>query len=1065
MEDLLFLPDCRKTGTFLDEEALNFVKVVFKDKAFDGLISIATRNSSGGFKTIGPVPCSQIEQFAERMTILPDHDYYLTPNIFSNEKRLSDTLLAINALVIDVDCHGKQYSPDELDQRIEALVWRLRNDCFDCGDLPHPNYIVLTGRGVQLWWCVVPAHAKSFSGNFVDVERHFSSKLADLISQFPSELSYFSVDQAASSKVNGFFRFPGTVNTKCGKQVEVISFHEQRLNLRIFRDEHLPISAKANRIKTNSALFRAYTPNTLKDVLSRRLDALEKLRDMRDAPVGNEIRNNLCFLYYVMAKPIYGDADACQRTRDFNSEFKVPLTEKELKGCICSARRKNYKYRTKAIVELLDISDDEAAEIGLQVSKAKPSATKETNKRSNQKKEDRNHKIITMFNQGLRQKEIAEQLGISCSTVCKIIKDNACAIVTLSDRIWMLLENGKTPVEIGRTLNCSVRTVERYKVNPTKNRTSIGERCDKNSKKEPPIYGLGFGGKGEGQNLNQKPVLTVSAEGYQQLKQAPIKESNCPNNPGEADPYGPFFRGDMPFIENDSLVADVEDTAPARLEAAALGTLMFALERDGNLYINQSAMKWQMNYFLWHFSSPGRSQPALTDQQVFDACSSLCRKGLVVADHSTTEGICYFLMTNYTNEMGAARLLSAMIASQPKCTLDVAAIPLAIQQYEVETGLALSAGQKDAIHLALTNPVAVITGGPGTGKTATMAALCHVVRNLAPKARVELCATTGKAAVHLSAVTGMPAKTIHSRKSRKIACDFLIVDEASMVDVELLYDMLKMINNGTHLVFIGDPDQLPCIGAGNVLRDVIACQQIPTVNLSQVYRQAEQNDIITYANTIKAAPENILLPRSSSVDDDICFIRLQEVADIEQKIVEITESLKNTGHMATDIQILTPTREWSSNLNLRLKSVFNQASNGKNTEPYSIGDCIIYNQNDYVRKLHNGQAGMVSSVTTKTVTVNYDGRTIHHKKADFEHLELAYALTIHKAQGSEYPIVIIPIHESMGRALTRNLTYTAITRAKEKCILVGSEQALRMALGRTLSGTHRSLLAERLANA
>lgn len=1065
MEDLLFLPNCRKTGTFLDEEALNFIKVVFMNKTFDGLIAIATRDSSGSFKTIGPVPCSQIEQFAERMIILPGHDYYLTPNIFSNEKRLEDTLLAINALVIDIDCHSAQYSPNELDQRIENLVWRLKNDCFDCGDLPYPNYIVLTGRGVQLWWCVVPAHAKSFSGNFADVERHFTSKLADLISQFPSELSCFSVDQAASSKTNGFFRFPGTVNTKCGKKVEVITFHDQRLNLADFRDEYLPISSKATRIKTNSTHFRAHTPDALEGVLARRLAALEKLRDMRNAPVGDETRNNFCFLYYVTAKPIYGDVNAYQHTRNFNNEFKAPLTEKELKSCICSARRKNYKYRTKAIMELLDISGEEATEIGLQISKAKPSTTKEANKHFNQKKEDRNNKIITMFNQGLRQKAIAEQIGISCSTVCKIIKDNADEIVTLSDRIRILLENGKIPAEVSKELNCSVRTVERYKASPTRSRTSVSRRCDKNSENKPPIYGLSFGGEGGGPAPGQKAIPTVSETEDQQFKQTPVKENKCPDSLGEADPYGPFFRGEMPFSDNDALTSAFEDTAPARLEAAALGTLMLAEERDGNLYINQSAMMWQMNYFLRHFSAPGRSQPALTDQQVSDTCSALCQQGLAVADYSATEGVCYFLEDNYVNEKEAAKFLSALISSQPKYIPDAAAIPSAIQQYEVETGLALSAGQKDAIHLALTNPFAVITGGPGTGKTVTMAALCRVLKIVAPAARVKLCAPTGKATVHLSEITGVQAKTIHTLKASKINCDWLIIDEASMVDVSLLRNTLKMVSQGAHILFVGDSHQLPCIGGGNVLRDLLLSERIPVMQLSQVYRQDEQSGIIKYANAIRETQNSILLPDSSSITDDICFIPLEDASEIEREVTKIAESLKNMGLSDSNIQVLAPTKEWTRTLNTQLKSVFNPGAKGCKSDIFTVGDRVIYTENDYARNLHNGQAGTVVSTTKNTLIVDYGGQTVRHKKAAMEHLELAYAMTIHKAQGSEFPVVIIPVHSSMGPVLSRNLVYTAITRAKTKCVIVGSEQALRMALGRTLAGTHQSLLAERLVNA
>lgn len=660
-----------------------------------------------------------------------------------------------------------------------------------------------------------------------------------------------------------------------------------------------------------------------------------------------------------------------------------------------------------------------------------------------------------MFNQGLRQKKIAEQLGISCSTVCKIIKDNAGEIITLSDRIQMLLEDGKTPVEISRELNYSVRTVERYKVNPAKNRTLIGEGCDKNSKKQPPIYGLGFGGEGGGSTLNLKSVLAASTEGSQQHH----------DDPGEADPYAPFFRGDMSFNENDALALGIEDTAPARLEAAALGAIILAEERNGNLYIKQSEMKRQMDYFLRHFSASGHGQPSLTGQQVYDACSTICQKGLVVADHSITEGICYFLKTNHTNETGAAKLLSAIIASKPKCTLDIDVIPMAIQQYEAEAGLTLSTGQKDAIRLALTNPVAVITGGPGTGKTVTMAALCQVLQLVAPTARVKLCAPTGKAAVHLGRITGVPAKTIHALKSSKINCDWLIIDEASMVDVQLLHDMLKMVGQGAHILFVGDSDQLPCVGGGNVLRNLLLSKRVPVVQLSQVYRQDEQSGIVKYVNAIRGAQDGIQIPSSSSMTDDICFIQLEDAPTIKRKVTKIAEYLKNMGLSDADIQVLAPTRAWAEDLNKQLRPVFNSCARGCEPAPFTVGDRVIYLENDYTRNLHNGQEGTVVSVTKNTLSVDYGRQTVRHKKAAWDHLELAYAMTIHKAQGSEFPVVIIPVHKSMGPILSRNLIYTGITRAKTKCVIVGSEQALHMALGRTLSDTHCSLLAERLANA
>lgn len=1048
MTDNLILPNCKKIGRSISEQALDFVRFVYQDRSFDGMISLATKDADGTLKVVGPVPCSQIVSFVRGMAILPDHDYYISSNLFLNETRSKDTLLAINAIAIDIDCHSKDYSSSESTQRIDALVWRLQNDCFDCGDLPQPHYIVLTGRGVQIWWCVVPAYAKSFSANFSDVEHYFASKIDDLISEFPSELLGFSVDPVASANAAGLFRLPGTTNTHCQKEVETIFFPSQRLNLKDFRDQFLPVGSRSARMKNVGIRFQPYTSDPTKGILVQRLAAIEKLRSIRNAPIGEERRNDYCFVYYVTAKAIYGDAEAYHQTQSFNSGFKIPLTTKELKSSLCSARRKNYKYSSRGIIEKLDISHEEVSKIGLTIPKAKPSV-------SDQKKE-RNKQIINLFNQGIHQKEIAESLGIACSTVSTILKSNSDKINTLSAQIQRMLQIGKSPAEISKELNCSIRTVERHRANPSKSHTTACKKCDKNSK-NPPIYGLGFKGNGEASAPDDDGTATASAGENRPTKQMPTTNAFS----GEINLYEPFIHGEISFDENDAL-ADVDDTDQARIEAAVLGTLLVAEEQDSNLYICNGDMRNQVNGFLQYHAAPGRKWVPLTMQQVSAACNNLCQKGLVIADNSATEGICYFLKHNYTYETKATALLTGLITSHTSCSLTPAEIFGAIQQYEMAVGFILSQEQKGAILLALTNPVAIITGGPGTGKTAIMAALCHVVKNVIPQAHVKLCAPTGKAAVHLSTVTREPATTIHSLISKRISCDFLIIDETSMVDVALLHDTLQMVSKGSHILFVGDADQFPCIGGGYVLRDMLSCKKIPIAKLNQVYRQDEETGIVAYANRIKATSGGFLPPKSCSIDDSIRFINFQEKFEIEQKVIEVAESLKALDYAVADIQILAPTREWSSTLNLRLKSAFNPISAGQSLGDFAVGDHVIYTQNNYAKKLHNGQTGTISSITQKTIAVKYDGQAIRHSKNDLEHLQLAYSITIHKAQGSEYPIVIIPIHESMGRALTRNLIYTAVTRAKEKCIIVGSEQALSGALNRTLLHAHKSLLAERL---
>lgn len=1047
-----FLPTRNNEEHPASQETIDFIHDVYGESTFNGLISLDMRDEKKTFRHITSVDCSSLAKYVCSMSIHENRHYYISANSFTKAGRGKNKLFGLHNIVADVDLHDSKMPLKELDQKIENLIWRLKNDCFILAEIPTPNYIIVTGRGVQLWWCLIPAFAAQFSDDVSKISRFFTTCLAEFLSEFPSELNDFHVDTAASNNLAGIYRLPGSINPKCQKKVETIHLHNNRLELKGFWKHCLFISEAASHIQNNQNRFKFYGGTTdFEAVAERRIEAIRQLRDMRHALIGEETRNDYCFMHFVTLASVFGTKEAYQRTQRFNQGFLQPLTEKELKSTLSSAFKKDYKFTNKKLIEFLGITDDEANILGLHIAVPHPSKAS-----VKAKKDARNEKIIVLYRSGHTQVEISEQLGLNRKTVSTVIHQNT---IDKSTQIQALQQEGKSTSDIAEIMGCSMRTVQRHLSKlagsvSTAGKMKLSLRSDKMSKNS--IYG---GEEGE-QKEAASPTLGIAA-----LPTSAVDMAKLPNNPqiqDRADPYGPFYRGDMSFIENDSLAADVEDTTPARLEAAALGTLMLAEERDGNLYINQAAMKYRMNHFLRLFSAPGRNLPPLTDQQVFDACNALCRKGLVVADRSAAEGTCYFLKANHTNEAGAVKLLSAMIDSQPKYTLDTAVIPMVIQQYEKETGLTLSAGQKDAIRLALTNPVAVITGGPGTGKSSTMAALCRVLQITAPIARVKLCAPTGKAAVHLAEVTGVPAKTIHALKASKIHCDWLIIDEASMVDVSLLHDILQVVCQGAHVLFVGDPDQLPCIGAGNVLRDLLLSKRVPVVQLSQVYRQGEQSGIVKYANAIRGAQDGIQLPDSDSTADDTCFIPLQDASAIEQKVTEIAGSLKKAGFSDSDIQVLAPTREWTGNLNAQLKSVFNPGTRGCKSDTFAVGDRVIYTENDYARNLHNGQTGTVVSTTKSTLIVDYGGQTVCHKKAAMEHLELAYAMTIHKAQGSEFPVVIIPVHGSMGPVLSRNLIYTAITRAKTKCIMVGSEQALRTALGRTLTGTHQSLLSERL---
>lgn len=734
-----FLPNYVGKGHLANSQTIDFVKFVYSDTSFNGYVVLAIRTSRN-FTEI-PVPITQLSAYVEKMSVYPNADYYISADIFSTIKRSSDTLMAINAIVLDIDCHQKRSLFDEstqekvtaidmdshnednyireLSQRIEVLIWRLRNDAFIDHDFPTPNFIVSTGRGVHLWWCVVPAYAKSFGQNFSDVEHHLTTKVKEFLAEFPAELGCFTVDSVASSNAVGFFRLPGTVNTHCEKVAEPIFIHGQRMNLKGFRDQFLPMSTWHKRMGNLSHRFHPPVKSDLVGMAVTRLNAFEKLRDLRNAPDGDETRNNFCFLFYVTAKSIYGDKEAYDRTLAFNEGFKCPLTKKELKSCLCSARHKDYQYRTETIVDFLAVTPEEAELVGFSRSAKQPSAK--------DRKRDRDHRIIDLFNQGKNQREIASELKISRQTVNKVIQANTQNIVTLSSRILDLKQAGKTTKEISGELGCSIRTVERHSNGSSKLCTSVrGNLQTVEVSKNLPIYGCPLVG---GEEKPNEPPTTAAAVTENKLPQ-PIEklvaalptitadrlDEICsllqmfPDYFANVDTYIPFKEGTLTFTENDAIAA-VADTASVRIEAAILGVLTTAVDQDGDLFIDRCDIVDWVNGFLQFHSAPGRIYERLEVAKINDICTSLCEQKVIFADQTRI-----YLYNNYTIEYETAQYLTSRIANTSQMSFAKTDVALALQACSRDIKINLTGEQNEAIITALTNSVSIITGGPGTGK-------------------------------------------------------------------------------------------------------------------------------------------------------------------------------------------------------------------------------------------------------------------------------------------------------------------------------------------------------------
>ncbi|WP_036612221.1 SF1B family DNA helicase RecD2 [Oribacterium sp. P6A1] len=409
------------------------------------------------------------------------------------------------------------------------------------------------------------------------------------------------------------------------------------------------------------------------------------------------------------------------------------------------------------------------------------------------------------------------------------------------------------------------------------------------------------------------------------------------------------------------------------------------------------------------------------------------------------------------------------------------------------TGMSYDDIQADAIRKAATAKVMVLTGGPGTGKTTTTHGIISAFNAYGLK--ILLAAPTGRAAKRMTETTGMEAKTIHrllefkppegyqKNEENPLEGDVLIIDECSMIDIILMNSLLKAIPATMRLILVGDIDQLPSVGAGNVLRDIIDSSAFPVIRLTRIFRQAQTSCIIMNAHRIN---EGKMPDISNRKDTDFFFIENEDAEKVSGEIVNLVRNkLPKYYHVEpSQIQVLTPMQRGvvgATSLNLSLQEALNPAEEeifikgrGKVVMPkpslhrsgyvYRTNDKVMQVKNNYDKEVFNGDIGIIESVndTDRTLKVNFDGHIVEYDVSELDELVHAYATTIHKAQGSEYPIVVMPILMNHYIMLQRNLIYTGITRAKKILVLVGTKKALSYAVRNVTVSKRNTMLKERL---
>ncbi|MDK2934575.1 MAG: exodeoxyribonuclease alpha subunit [Clostridiales bacterium] len=436
-----------------------------------------------------------------------------------------------------------------------------------------------------------------------------------------------------------------------------------------------------------------------------------------------------------------------------------------------------------------------------------------------------------------------------------------------------------------------------------------------------------------------------------------------------------------------------------------------------------------------------------------------------------------YLPPFYYSEIGTAARIKEIISEQSAyCTADVDDI---INRIQNQCGIRYDKVQIEAIKTAARSKFMVLTGGPGTGKTTTTLAIIKVFQELG--ASVVLAAPTGRAAKRMSETTGMEAKTIHRLLEYKppegykknaenpLECDVLIIDETSMVDIILMYNLLKAVSNDTIVILVGDVDQLPSVGAGNVLKDIIDSGIVNVVHLTRIFRQAQGSAIITNAHRINKGE----FPRlKGGKNSDFFFIEQED----PQKIVETIRNLCSKRlpqyykvDPINDIQVLCPMQRGevgAHNLNTVLQNTLNPSNvfikyGGIH---YYLYDKVMQVKNNYDKNVFNGDIGRIVSIDMedKTLVINFDGNNVEYDATELDEVVLAYATTVHKSQGSEYKIVVAPFTTQHYMMLQRNLLYTCVTRAKKILVLIGTKKAIGIAVSNNKIQHRNTLLAKRL---
>jgi len=513
------------------------------------------------------------------------------------------------------------------------------------------------------------------------------------------------------------------------------------------------------------------------------------------------------------------------------------------------------------------------------------------------------------------------------------------------------------------------------------------------------------------------------------------------------------------FVSADRIAAKLgfSQDHPGRLESGLLYTL-YQLSNEGHVY-----------YPLGPLLDKAQELLQVEQEKLTAALSRLSFRQEVMVEEppnpqEATADRAVYLTGFYLAETHAAKRLRLLVQAQQNLPFVDPTQALAWVQQRL--GLTLAPQQAEAVLMSLRQKVLIITGGPGTGKTTIINAIIKIWERLG--VNILMAAPTGRAAKRMSEVTGQEAKTIHRlleysqqkggfqvSENRTLPCDLLIIDEASMIDILLLHHLLKGVARGTTLIFVGDANQLPSVGPGNVFRDLIASGLLPVVELREIFRQAQQSLIVVNAHRINRGEMPLWRPGPENLAD-FFFMEQDDPQEVLRLVLELVKERipKRFGFdPINQIQVLTPMHRGvvgAASLNQTLQQELNPATVGINRggRLYKVNDKVMQIKNNYDKEVFNGDIGRIVRIDEELqeMLVAFDNREVLYDFSELDELVLAYAISVHKSQGSEYPAVVLPLVTQHFLLLQRNLIYTAVTRGKQLVVVVGSKKALAIGI-------------------